>query len=74
MHCVVNEPGKGMLHEAKARSIAAAAVCPPWEKRGGGGHQCVHGQTELHLISADTEGGQQWERTVRTPRQCACTT
>lgn len=77
MHCVVNELGKGMLHKAKARSIAAATVCPvwKWEKRGGGGHQCAWAKTELHVVSAVTEGGQeQGKRTVRIPKQCACTT
>lgn len=46
MHCVVNELGKGMLHKAKARSIAAAAVCPvwKWEKRGGGGASVCTGK------------------------------
>lgn len=49
MHCVVNEPGKGMLHEAKARSIAAAAVCPPWEKREVGGISVCTGRQSSTL-------------------------
>lgn len=47
------------MHKAKARSIAAPAVCPvrKWEKRGGGGASVCMGRQSC-TVTAGAEGGQ----------------